>query len=160
MTAGKDGAMWFAQPNLAEIDRITPEGALTRIALPAFSRPGASACDADGNLFILEEEGNAVARLSPDKELREYPLPTPQSSPRDIAIAPDGIVWLTASGAPKFDSLDARTGLVTEHPAPLQAFDLAIGPDGAIWFDTFYEGGFEGVYRMEIHRYLPKAGAH
>lgn len=160
MTAGRDGAMWFAQPNLDELDRITTDGVLSRLALPAFSRPTASACDSAGNLFILEEDGNAVARLSPEGALREYPLSTPYSSPRDIAIAPDGVVWFTAPGANALDSLDAQSGSVTEHPAPLQPYELAVDRDGAIWFDTLSDGPFDGVERMQIHRYVTTTSAH
>jgi streptogramin lyase len=63
---------------------------------------------------------------------------TPGSSPRDIALGPDGNAWFTEAAAPGRIGRITPGGQVTEFAAGLtpnsQPTGITAGPDGAMWF--------------------------
>ena len=80
------------------------------------------------------------AHASPSRA-REFPVPTPFSSPVGIAAGPDGNLWFTELGANQIGRITTG-GSVTEFavPTPSSApHDIAAGPDGNLWF-TEYNG--------------------
>ena len=77
--------------------------------------------------------------------IKEYPIPTPNSSPAGIAAGSDGALWFTENavtsvGAPPGPGKVGRittAGAITEFLIPTPASvptDIAAGPDGALWF--------------------------
>ena len=70
----------------------------------------------------------------------EFPIPTANSSPNDIAAGPDGALWFTEAQANKIGRVTI-SGTPTEFtiPTPDSApFNITTGPDGALWFTEFF----------------------
>jgi streptogramin lyase len=132
LAAGPDGNVWFSEFRTNRIGRITPSGAITEFELPRpNSGPGDITAGADGNLWFVElggvmdglaVDGNRVGRITPDGEITEFPIPSRDGSPINIAAGPDGNVWYTKGAA---------LGRVT--PAgEITEFSIATGPARAV----------------------------
>jgi virginiamycin B lyase len=69
----------------------------------------------------------------------EYPVPTPGSSPNEIAAGPDGALWFTEQVGNNIGRI-TTAGTITEFPIPTadsQPAGITVGPDGAMWFCEF-----------------------
>jgi streptogramin lyase len=108
ITAGSDGAMWFAEQNPGAADpnaghrigRITTSGS---ISLPVtfantFASPAGIVTGPDGAIWFAENGNNAIGRISPTDPthtLVEFPVPTTGGNPYSIVKGPDGALWFT-----------------------------------------------------------------
>ena len=128
-------------PHFVEYDVPTPD-----------SRPGGIVVGPDGYLWFIESIGNNLGRISPDGQVMEFPIPTPNAnlpSQAFVGIGPDGMVWFTESAANRIGRITPG-GEITEFDIPSAAlhqdpalgavrtsFPIAItgGPDGAVWFN-------------------------
>ncbi|HEX9149352.1 MAG TPA: hypothetical protein VF958_09350, partial [Thermoanaerobaculia bacterium] len=100
------------------------------------------AAGSDGNLWFTENgntnlaELGRIGRITPAGVITEFPIPTPESQPIDIAAGPDGNLWFTESYANKIGRI-TPSGVVTEFiiPTPLsEPISITAGPDGNLWF--------------------------
>jgi RHS repeat-associated protein len=96
------------------------------------------AAAADGTLWYTAYNGytvNAVGRLTPDERNLEYTLPTSSASPKGLAIASDGTVWVAENAGNQLASLSS-SGVFTEYTGITASdpTDLIIGPDTQLWF--------------------------
>jgi YD repeat-containing protein len=84
------------------------------LALPALLAPSAQAAGAQA--------------------IRSFPIPTEDSQPIEIALGPDGNMWLTEQNASKVGQVTPR-GRIREIRLPTFGFpnDITAGPDGNIW---------------------------
>ena len=113
IVAGPDGNLWFPEITL-----------------------GTAAQTSRGPLVMPEEK--AIARMSPDGALAEFPI-TPAGFtapfPQSIAAGPDGNLWFPEGNV--YGELIGRistAGVVTEFPIPtLVGTRIAAGPDGNLW---------------------------
>src|SRR5207245_1625011 len=67
--------------------------------------------------------------------IKEFPTPTPNSSPWGIALGPDRNLWFT-EGANNIGRV-TTSGVFTEFPIPSSGSNpqgIATGPDGNLWF--------------------------
>jgi virginiamycin B lyase len=55
----------------------------------------------DGYLWLAEQMGNQLVRVSTTGETKGYPLPTDRSFPAHVVVGPDGALWFTESTANK-----------------------------------------------------------
>ncbi|MDQ3680435.1 MAG: hypothetical protein M3378_07820 [Actinomycetota bacterium] len=108
ITVGPDGALWFSEPNDAQIARIDPAtGAITEINLPAGSNPRGVTTGGDGAIWFTSYDDaqtnnlSYIGRYDPATgQLTTFPL-EPNVGADDITTAPDGTVWFakrTAGG--------------------------------------------------------------
>jgi streptogramin lyase len=160
ITKGPDGNMWFTEPYVDRIGRITPSGTLTEFSsgITPGSEPDDIAAGPDGNLWFTEEKGNRIGRITPSGVVTEFPVPTAGSHPRGIAAGPDGNMWFTeflggkigriiVSGTLPESSTNrallartgfTRTGQVTEFSSGITAESgpsgITKGADGNMWF--------------------------
>jgi streptogramin lyase len=80
--------------------------------------------------------------------ITEYDLPRAHSSPHDVVMAPNGMVWYCDFGQQYIGMLDPKTGKVVEYPVPTikPGFDsgmnnLEIDRQGTLWLALFYQAG-------------------
>ena len=101
----------------------------------------------DGSIFYCLGTANKIGQiLSPsvagDKlNVREFPIPTINSFPEGITVAPDGIVWFTEQRSGKIARLDPKDGVFSEYPTPTVnsgPVGITVGPDNNIWFTEAY----------------------
>ena len=89
-------------------------------------------------MWFSEHTGNRMGRITPDGTFTEFPIPTPNSEPRAIALGADGNIWFGSRR--RQDRADYPQGAITEFPIPTPDSGpraLAAGPDGNIWFSEF-----------------------
>jgi streptogramin lyase len=108
LAAGPDGNIWFSEFNASKIGRITPAGAITEFVLPRpNSGPGDITAGTDGAMWFVElsgrmdgrqPDGNRVGRITPDGKVSEFPIPSANGSPINIAVGPDRNIWFTKAG--------------------------------------------------------------
>jgi streptogramin lyase len=108
LTVGPDGNLWSTgvQADIhtghyisASIDRITLDGQFTEFSLPLANLPGTITAGPDGNLWFTEPGANQIGMITPDGQITEYPVPTPNSFPEFITAGPDGNIWFTEPGS-------------------------------------------------------------
>ncbi len=95
-----------------------------------------AAAGPDGAVWFTEESANRIGRISPEGEISEFPVPTPDSHPHSIALGSDGNLWFTERFAGKIGRI-TPLGIITEYPIPAGNSNpgaIASGPDGNLWF--------------------------
>ena len=135
-----DGTAWFTEggqpdrPHRPRRDR--PEG------IPA-AQPEQLAAHHRARVgrqhVVLGTTGNRMGRIAPDGTIAEFPIPTPNSMPRAIALGGDGNIWFGEFAGGKIGRITPQ-GVITEFPIPTPDSGpraLAAGPDGNIWFSEF-----------------------
>jgi virginiamycin B lyase len=97
ITTGPDGALWFTEPAVNQIGRITTTGKVTEYkVLTANSKPLFIAAGADGALWFTESGVNQIGRITVTGTVHEYSLSQP-SNLEGITLGPDGAVWFAQS---------------------------------------------------------------
>ena len=135
ISTGPDGALWFTATG--EIGRITTSGVASYYLTPKDTELTGITAGPDGALWFTEYEGNKIGRITTAGVITEFPVPTPNSFPEDIAIGPDGALWFTESGAEanRIGRITAA-GLISEYQltSPNGPDSIAMGQDGSLWF--------------------------
>ena len=149
LTAGPDGAVWFAECNGNKIGRITTAGVITEYPLPeGGSCPTQITSGPDGAMWFVELEstrsGHQIGRITTSGVISEYSVPNtgfPVCCQVDgIAAGSDGALWFTAGSTYQIGRI-TTTGQFTMFSLPqgfLSPGSITAGPDGALWFT---EGG-------------------
>jgi virginiamycin B lyase len=148
MTAGADGALWFAELGSNKIGRITIAGALAEFQIPTpNSEPYSIAAGPDGNVWFVEHAANKIGRITPSGKITEFDIPTARSEPLSIAAGPDNAMWFLELNTGKVGRITLE-GAITEFPnpdpdrfgaqlKPTEVFHTRVitaGPDGNLWF--------------------------
>ena len=125
----------------------------------ADSVPGILAADAEDNIWIAMSGGGLknidlptlhyVARLTIEGDVTVYPLPTRESAPDGLVVAPDGSIYISEYLGNRIARLDPAARTVEEFviPSPnAKPTGLAVDADGALWFN---ENGAGKVARLD-----------
>ena len=136
ITAGPDGAIWFAVG--AGIARMTTSGA---ISLP-YKGPGYAdviTTGPDGNLWFTEGPSDAVGRLTPSGHATLFRVAT-GCSPDNIAPG-DGFLWVTCYYLNLIYRISTTGAITPIRLAKTQTLaGIAQAPDGAMWFTDLPHG--------------------
>lgn len=119
IVTGPDGNLWFTDSGNNQIDRVTPQGQITQFSLPVHNVASTGAGGSTGN-------GGPVVD----------PVLTPDPSPDDIVVGPDGNLWFTESGVDRIGRI-TPAGTITEFTTPTADSNptgIAVGADGNLWF--------------------------
>ena len=146
ITAGPDGALWFANTHGNSIGRITTDGAVTSYSDASIKAPADITAGPDGALWFTNANGNSIGRVTTQGKVTSYHskmiwLPT------GIATATDGALWFgnwmherddPLSPEPGYLGAITTTGAVHawRHANEASAdipIDVVAGPDGAVW---------------------------
>jgi virginiamycin B lyase len=107
--------------------------------LPTFGKPRSITVGPDRALWFTSDfEGNLVGRITTSGQVREFPLPNPNSQPDSITTGPDGNLWFTERGGDRIGRL-TPAGALKEFPlaAGSRPRGIVRGFDGAMWFTQF-----------------------
>jgi len=100
-----DFDVWFAEGAGHAVGKSTKAGMMTEFALaPATAMP-VSLARLDPYVYVTEQTGNQIIRVSTTGEMKSYPLPTPNAFPAHIVVGPDGALWFTENIANKIGRL-------------------------------------------------------
>jgi virginiamycin B lyase len=93
ITAGPDGNVWFTEPDLHLLARITPSGTITEFPLLTGIGLYDITRGPDGNMWFAEEFGR-LGRITPGGVVKEFPIPGfPDGNVVGITAGPDGNIW-------------------------------------------------------------------
>ena len=135
---GSDGILYFTK-NDASLGRITTDGTVLS-DIPAVFSPNGNGLDAHSNdIWFTDFNNHSVWRYDiPTNTFTEFPTPTAGSTPLDVAVAPNGIVWFTEGFDGRVDGqlgrLNPVTGIITEIDVKGLPREINIASDGAVWF--------------------------
>jgi streptogramin lyase len=138
ITAGPDGNLWFTEPGVGKIGRITTSGVVTEFQYPdAASDPTAITAGPDGNLWFTDPGTGWIGRITATGVIDEFPLLGPYISHSLPAIAagPDGKLWVVDDDNHviwRVTTSGVMTHFATNPLATVHA--IATGPDGNLWF--------------------------
>ena len=146
ITAGPDGALWFANADddRNSIGRITTAGTVTSYTSPAINHPSGITAGPDGALWFTNYSGNSIGRITTSGTVTSYTGPG-ISSPWGITAGPDGALWFTNNGNSTLGRI-TTSGTVTNYTGTgiSEPAEITAGPDGALWFTNF-GGGVNGA---------------
>jgi virginiamycin B lyase len=144
LIVGPDGrSVWVSGPDGSRVvlyPSLEPGTTPTVIRFPPGSAPRGMTFGPGGALYVAESGtnigGNAIGRLSPNGELKQFYLPAGAGAPWGIAVGPDGRLWFTEVSSGKIGRFDPATGTFTEFQLPTansQPQGIVLGADGAMW---------------------------
>lgn len=144
------GNIWFAQHHSNEIGRMSPAGVYTGFPIPTPNSVMDSLVvdEARRLVWVTENNGNKIVRLDMDTgRLIEIQVPTPNSTPGDITLAPDGMIWFDegyegGTATTRIARLDPATNAITEFTPtiPRNGTDgITVAPTGEVWFVELYD---------------------
>lgn len=146
------GRVWYSGNRIGEIiGYYDPDSMeLTEIDVPGAPDPHTLVFDEnEEHIFFTVQQGNQVGRLRlSDNSVDIVDVPTPQSRPYGIKIAPDGTPWVVELGSNKLLKIDPETMALTEVELPnadARPRRLEITSDGRIWYAD-WDRGTLGLY--------------
>ncbi|MGH8972380.1 MAG: virginiamycin B lyase family protein [Acidimicrobiia bacterium] len=143
ITAGPDGAMWFAEAMADQVGRITPDGVITEFPLPRRDRmhanPVGITAGPDGAVWFGEPLFGMLARIDVHTHaITEFELPHHDNGlvgANTLTSGPDGALWYEDPGGSAIGRV-STSGKVRSFPLPSYRWPWALtaGPDGNLWF--------------------------
>jgi virginiamycin B lyase len=140
--AGFGGGLFFTELSGNSVGFITTDGLITtETPLPSAAYPAGLA--ANVNFLVVTEPGRgklAVFDRMGDGGLafdKEVDVPTPSSSPQQIALGADNAFWFTEFLGNKIGRFPSFGSSVTEYPIPTpdsKPYGIAAGRNGDLWF--------------------------
>jgi streptogramin lyase len=144
---GPDGNIWFAQPDVKMIGRITPDGGLSQTSGGPGGITGTLrdlAGGADGTIWFTEVIAGvgAIKRISTAGTLAADYTGLSGGQPDAITAGPDGNMWFTdmvgstlrVGRITRFADVDVFTSGISTNTGP---GTITAGPDGNLWFTEF-----------------------
>jgi virginiamycin B lyase len=136
---GPGGVLYYTTNNQG-LGRITTDGEVLPEVVPGnFSAIGGGVAAHGNDVWYTDFNTDSLWRYSVDPEnpnsgqFTQFEVPTPGADPLDVAVASDGTVWFSGSGAIR--SLDPQSGAFTETPVTGSSpRHIAIASDGKVWF--------------------------
>lgn len=136
------GRVWFTLPGANAIGRLVVTTS-TNFTFTIFDVPTAASepydLAFDGTyIWFTEKAGNKIGRLTvANGNIVEYPVPTANSQPTGIDVAPNGKVWFVQKTGNKIASFDPTNSQFSETPYTRsggQLEDVAVESATKIWF--------------------------
>lgn len=93
----------------------------------------------NNTVFFTEHDGGKIGSLryiSGKWVFREFPIPSDNAKPVDIAVDDNGYVWFTESQTSKIGKLDPWRGSIAEYQVDegSQPWGIAVDSENMIWF--------------------------
>jgi len=156
-----DGGVWFAESSAYSVTRLK-DGVLTRNAIQSLrGGPYGVAAGRDGTVWATLQGGNQLLRITPSGEITEYEIPTRGSSPTDVAVDAQGVVWFLEFRGNKIGRFE--NGKFTEFAAPVEGAALSgitVTPDGSVWFGMLRARSLGRLYDGKFKTFpLPREDA-
>jgi virginiamycin B lyase len=111
----------------------------------------------DGALWMTEESGNRIARVSTAGAVKEFALPRPGQPGLAITAGADGALWFTDRGANEVDRMSTSGSLRrVSLPAGSAPTGICAGPMNSLWVSESGTGvvdrvGFDGAVTVVAH---------
>jgi len=132
ITTGPDGNLWAAEAQSDKINRITPDGVVTRFTND-FGLARGIVTGPDDNLWFTSDNG--VGKMTPAGVMTSYPFPTACGC-FGITVGADNNLWVAESATGKIAKI-TTAGVITEYTVATPGSspgNIATGFDGNVWF--------------------------
>ena len=138
IAAGSDGNLWFNEPNVGKIGRMSTSGTL----IGEYVVPNASQAlplsgitlGSDNNIWFGDSNSNFIAKIDTSGNISEISLPA-NTFPALLTSGPDGNIWFsTASGVGKLIPTSPATPTLYTLNTASQPDGIISGPNNKIWF--------------------------
>ncbi len=152
ITAGPDGALWFTDPGMDVIGRITAGGTYTLEAPAGTEVSTGITVGPDKNLWFTTFDG--VGRITTAGTVTLFTDPS-GSFPQGITTGPDGALWFAESnGTVGRITTSGTVTHVTVAAANAGLFGIVTGSDGNLWVTQNITGGSH--FANKLFRLTPK----
>jgi virginiamycin B lyase len=132
--ATPDGEVWFTI-EFSDAIGVFRNGRMDRLRTGNQTlEPLGLAADGAGGAWYTDAPLRAISRISPEGEVRSYPLPTSVVRMGRLAAAPDGAVWFTDATTASATRL--QDGVFTRHDVGSQGgipYGIAVEAGGTVW---------------------------
>lgn len=155
------GSLWFTVQRGDRIGRLDRKSGEIR-EYETSGRPYGIAIDRQGHVWFCRIGGNKLGRLDPATgEITDLDT-GPASAPRRMALAPDGMLWVTAYGNGKLLKVDPHEATIVaryDMPAGSRGGPYAVTVDaaGRVWANeiatdtvTVFDPGAEAFRVIEL----------
>lgn len=154
ITVESPGHVWFTMPGANAVGSLvvtsTVDYEFTQYDVPTLdSEPYDLVYDGE-SIWFTERAANQIGRFQLATEaFTEYTVPTPNSAPSGIDVAPNGDVWFTERDGNQIGRFDPATEMFDEYPYNIEdgkPEDIAVLNDSSVWFTA------PGVNRVVEYR--------
>jgi virginiamycin B lyase len=161
VAVARDGSVWFAEATAYSISRIK-DGKLERHIIDSIrGGPLGVAAAPDGSVWATLQSANQLLRITPDGKMSSFDIPTRSSSPGDITVDGNGVVWFNEFRGNRIGRL--ANDRIDEFPLGAESAGLtglAAAPDGSVWFGMLRKGSLGRLRDGKIEKFkLPRDGA-
>jgi streptogramin lyase len=95
---GPEGDMWFTEPDVSKIGRITPAGEISQFTAPSVGGP--IVLGPDGNMWFMSGYStSALSRITPSGAVTTFGPISSHGALVDIAVGPDDDIWFTENAS-------------------------------------------------------------
>ena len=159
-----NGEIWFTVRRWADADvgtnllgRYSPDsGRFDRFELPDGVVPEDLALAADGNVWFLNPDGNALHLFEPaEKRVTDFAVPTANGYPRQLVVDGRGDVWFALPNINRIGHFDAKDKTFREHEIPTPFANpgaMTVDGRGRVWFAELTANRI-GVFYPDLQRF-------
>jgi virginiamycin B lyase len=149
--AGPDGSLWFAEPDVHQVGRASPDGAIEQVAVGG--APEVVVADLTGGAWFFDGASSGFGHIDRSGGVTRVANATPNAPVIDMAVAPDGSVWYVADpgivgrfgdGLPLQELPIPDEGGRTARASFQHPRGITSDANGTIWFTSYFYGG-EGM---------------
>jgi streptogramin lyase len=140
ITVGPDNNLWFTEPGVDQVAKITPAGVVTEYfdGITEGSYPLGITSGPDGNVWFTQYDAGTIAKITTAGVVTEFTAGFgPNASPYDIVTGADGNLWYTDTNGHGIGRI-TPAGVVSEYPITgglgFGGGAITAGPDNKIWF--------------------------
>jgi len=129
------GAAWFTDQANDQIGRITPAGVVERFSDPSISGPTLIDGAPDGSAWFLNATTQTLGHITAAGVVTDHVPPLGEiAQPIDLAVSPNGSVWMANTGNPggSLVRFDPALGFDLSY-FPSNPSRIAAAPDGSVW---------------------------
>lgn len=135
---------WFTLPEGNAIGTMVVKGVdeytFTLFEVPTSNAEPYDLAYRDGVIWFTQRAGNKIGKFDVVQlDFHEYEIPTPNSGPTGIDIAPNGRIWFLESAAKKLAVFDPATEGFIEYPIPAYISEsrmetISVASSQRVWF--------------------------
>jgi streptogramin lyase len=141
ITAGPDGNLWYTDPALDVIGRVTTAGTITQFPVAAGSAVQQITAGPDGKMWFTEQVAGNIGRMATDGTGYVEFGSGAFGAPQGITSGPDGNLWFTEFGGAGRIGKMTPSGVATFFGgSALHPREITAGPDGNLWYTEFTGG--------------------
>jgi streptogramin lyase len=142
LIVGPDGDLWFTDSPGEAIGRVTVGGSIEEF--PVLDWPQQILAGSEGNLWVRGIYGLSRSTTTGATTYIETPATEYGRNPRDLALGPEGDLWVASEGVTDYFGADGTVGRVTPGgqatdyrtslPATSQPTEIVAGTGSDLWF--------------------------